>query len=153
MLSYFLITWVVAFFVAFFVLCLPLLFITDKEKKLLESKDTPTTEEYNKLFFKVLYTKRNVTLWTGVLNIIFLITLPYIIDADFNFPFHYNTYMICLIIIIFLHVLLTLIYPKRSGYSHPFDYSGMGGGNNLILFLISFPFIPGIYLTNLVNPL
>ena len=160
MLSYFLITWVVAFFV----FCIPLFFNTTKEKETIkklynESYKTnsegfietikPLSEEYYKLSRKVDGIKYSVVLLTGFLNLIFLIMLPYIIDTDFNFPFYYSTYKICLFIIIFLYILLNLLYPPKSE-GHPFVIQG--GGNKLIAFLISFPFLPGILLNNLISP-
>ena len=162
MLTKFLITWIVAFFV----LCLPLLlFVTtkDREAKIKmynESYKTnsdgstdeikPLSEEYYKLDKKVNRITAIVMLATSVLNIIFLISLPYIIDTDFNFPFHYNTYVICLFIIIFLYILLNLLYPPKSPAGVPFLITG--GGNQLIVSLIAIPFIPGFYIAKLFDP-
>jgi hypothetical protein len=77
MLSYFLITWVVAFFA----LCLPLLFITAKEK---EEERERSRGMLGFLLFK--NPKTNFVLGsTWLLNLLFLIILPYIIGSDLNF--------------------------------------------------------------------
>ena len=76
MLSYFLITWVVAFFV----LCLPLLFITTKDKE--EEK------RIGRGFFQIGPSNPKgqfVATFTTLLNLIFLLILPYIIGSDYNF--------------------------------------------------------------------
>jgi hypothetical protein len=129
MLKYFFITWVVAFLA----LCLPLLLLIKNKKE----NDKVSIGKF-------------VISMTGILNIIFLIILPYIIDTDFNFPFYYSTYVICLIIIVLLFVLLTLISSLRPTTSSgiPFDFSG---GPAFIILLIIFPFIPGAILTKLVD--
>jgi len=163
MLTYFLITWVVAFFA----LCIPLLFITKDSETIEKIYDEtyktnsqgfvettkPLSEEYYKLRNKVSSITKIVVLLTGFLNLIFLISLPYIIDVDFNFPFHYNTYIICLIIIILLYIILNLLYPGKnrgSGYRHPLDFPEMKGGNKFIFFLMISSFMPGKALSELV---
>ena len=120
MLSYFLITWVVAFFV----LCLPLLFMTDKEKEAMRKTKEEISEEFQKKislsndeeYYKVLdehykeyekLTKKreDVVFRTTILNTIFLIILPYVIFFEFKNSY----YIISLVHLIFFIYLLSSI--------------------------------------------
>ena len=99
MLTYFLITWVVAFF-AF---CLPLLFITEKEKE----EERNRSKGYGDIGPKNPKA-RFVVNSTRILNWIFLFILPYIISIEFNFT---NFQLLCgyLITIIFTFIVLPVL--------------------------------------------
>jgi hypothetical protein len=170
MLTYFLITWVVAFFV----FCIPLLFITAKEKEVMKKTESENWEEFRKKKlskkdllsmsdfeefdkeYKRLTRKRKYTLFlTSMLNIIFLIMLHYVIAVDFNISF-YNIAMVYSIIF-----LLAFVPPIVSSFfinsnqnffnSNPVNFAYIG---MIILFFITnslknFISGPGEYLVNL----
>jgi hypothetical protein len=149
MLSYFLITWVVAFFV----LCLPLLFITEKEKKAYryQNWNIPKDERnFERIFSleneksKIIEKKNSVVESTGLLNVIFLLILPYIICATLDFSFFQIlfTYIIIIIGIIGLYILLKFGILFR--YFHPKSFF------DVYFAVLSSPFLPAYYLTKLV---
>ena len=166
MLKYFFITWVVAFFV----FCLPLLFITTKEKeamskiegknskeyrkKVLSEKDLLNDyEEYNKLSKK----RSDILFRTGMLNTIFLIILPYVIAFDFNISFSfYIISLVYLIIPLFFVVLFNFpgfFFGSKTGdFGDFFLIPGVVGSMILVSIynsLREFIYGPGEYLVNL----
>jgi hypothetical protein len=78
MLKNFLIIWILSFFV----LCLPLLFITEKEKE--EEKSRGRGLWING---PINPKGQFVVTYTYLLNLIFLLILPYIIGSDLNFTY------------------------------------------------------------------
>jgi len=119
MFIYFLIIWVVAFFA----LCLPLLFVTEKEKE--EERNRPR-EMYEDIIFKNSKASFVVNS-TTILNLIFLLILPSIIGIDSNFTNFQILYMYLIILIA----------------------GGIFIGEILIIFLLFMPMFPGKYLINL----
>jgi len=163
MLTYFLITWVVAFFV----LCLPLLFITAKEKEEMNKTESDSWEEFRKKKlskkdwlsmndyeehrneYNKLTRKRKYTLFlTSMLNIIFLIMLHYVIAVDFNISF-YNIALVYSII--FLLVVVPPIVSSFFFNSNPafFSFIGMIILVSITNSLREFIYGPGEYLVNL----
>jgi len=119
MLSYFLITWVVAFFV----LCLPLLFITEKEK---EEERKSSRGMYGDVIFKNPKASFVINS-TWSLNLLFLIILPYIIGSDLNFT---N-----------FQILIGYLITSIAG--------GIFIREILIIFLLFMPMLPGNFVVNL----
>jgi hypothetical protein len=159
MLSYFLITWVVAFF-AF---CLPLLFITAKEKEAMrktydesidelikkysrqvvfDSNNTVFEEhknEYNKLTKK----REDILFRTAILNTIFLFILPYVIFFEIKNSY-YIISLIYFIFIIFFMRWVILGFGQVMGGLGPSDSDKLI--NNLI---DQFFYGPGKFVVNL----
>ena len=110
MLIKFLIIWILSFFV----LCLPLLFITAKEKE--EEKKYKRTYLFIIASPISLNPKVNFVLnYTYILNLLCLLILPLIIGFSFNFTFLkiFLLYLIYLIIIMLIATLLVYRYSNR----------------------------------------
>ena len=141
MLTYFFIIWIVSFFA----LCSPLLFITADDKKIYKNRyDTPIDEMNFSLQNKkdnIVQTidnkKNSVTLSTGVLNIIFLLILPYIICATLDFSFFS---------IVFIYIIIIIIISGLRIF-----FSQFRNLNQFFLFIIlmAIPFFPGMTLTEI----
>jgi len=136
MLSYFLITWILSFFV----LCLPLLFITEKEKE--EEKNRSigyedirpeNSEERNRgdafdEFLKGFFPKnsklRFVVNSIFSLNLILLINLPLIILFGFNSFFQFFIQIFIPFLIILKITYTPVIFLLMLFYLHPIYYTG-----------------------------
>jgi hypothetical protein len=114
MLTKFLIIWILSFFV----LCLPLLFITEKEKE--------EERKYKRSYLFIMASpitmnkKVNFVLnYTYILNLLCLIILPLIIGFSFNFTFLkifllYIIYLIIIMLIVTLFAFLNGINEKTK---------------------------------------
>jgi len=165
MLTYFLITWVVAFFA----LCLPLLFITAKEKEAMRKtndeiykefeKKIPDEyykafekhkNEYNKILeehyneYKKLTKKREDILFrTGRLNMIFLFILPYVIYFKVENSY-YIIFLVYFIIIILSIGWAILLLTKAMGGVGPSNLDKLINNLHTLIFVG-----PGKFVVNL----
>jgi preprotein translocase subunit SecG len=137
MLTYFLITWVVAFFA----LCLPLLFITEKEKEAMRKtkdeiwyegqKKIPDEynkeyekykEEYHKIisehyieYSKLIKKREDILFRTSMLNFIFLFILPYVIYFKVENSYYIISLLYFIIIILFIGMVLIALGGATMG--------------------------------------
>ena len=128
MLTYFLITWVVAFFV----LCIPLLFITKKEKEDEKNRSIGSEErnrgdvidEFLKGFFPKNSKLRFVVNSIFSLNLILLINLPLIILFGLNSFFQFFIQIFIPFLIILKITYNPAIFFLMLFYLHPIYYTG-----------------------------
>ena len=137
MLTYFLITWVVAFFA----LCIPLLFITAKEKEEMKKTKEENFQEFQKKFSREYYeefekhkdeyykaygehlneyeklTKKreDILFRTGWLNMIFLFILPYVIYFKVKNSYYIISLVYFIILILFIGLAIIAFGAAMGG--------------------------------------